>query len=83
MGATVNNYHFEYLLNSIITQDTLDYTVSGIPMMVGGGALRKVFTDEEVFKSVGFGFHLIIPRPSSIPKQTLDCYKSREYKSNK
>lgn len=33
--------------------------------MSGGVVVRKVFSDEELFTAVGFGYHLFIPRPST------------------
>lgn len=64
VGSVPNNYHFHYVLTHFISQDIYNYYEKETPTMVGGFILRKAFTEEEIYKGVGYGFHLIIPRPS-------------------
>ena len=48
--------------------------------MTGGAVVRKVFTDEELFTIVGFGYHLFIPRPST--GGINDCGKVNNFGSD-
>jgi len=35
-----------------------------------------------MYKVVGYGFHLIIPRPSSLGKDNLDCVYQKKFTPN-
>ena len=57
------------MLNRFVSEDTFDYRVSETPRIVGGYVLRTAFTEEELYKIPGFGFHLMSPKP----KDNLLC----------
>ena len=63
IGSIPHNYHFHYVLTTFISQDTYNYDEEMTPKLVGGYVLRKSYTEEELYKTIGFGFHLIIPKP--------------------
>lgn len=62
MGAAPNNYHMKVLLTELILQETINYK-SDIPYQSGSFVARRSFNDEEFFKVLGLGFHLLLPKP--------------------
>ena len=64
MGAVANNYQLHFVLTRFLSQDIFDFYNTGTPGMVGGFVIRESFTEEEVYKNIGFGFQLLFPAPA-------------------
>ena len=67
------NYHLHYALTKFISQDVFDLYNPSTPRMVGGFVLRRAFTEEELYKDVGFGFHLLMPSPAQTGVKGIRC----------
>lgn len=65
IGATLHNYHLHLTLTELISEAKIDYRNVYIPSLTGGVIIRKSINDEELFTTVGFGYHLFIPKPAS------------------
>ena len=47
--------------------------------MTGGYVVRRAFTEDEIFKKVGFGFHLLSPHPSYEP---ILCATQKDFRAD-
>ena len=72
-----NNYHLHYVLNKLISQDMFDLYRPDTPKVVGGFILRQSFTEEELYKIPGFGFHLLMPSPAQKGIKGIKCAEQK------
>ena len=79
MGSTINNYHLGYVIKTFISQDIFDLYSTTTSRMVGGFTLRKSFTEKELYKNVGFGFHLFMPAPASGGVRGIKCAEQETF----
>ena len=49
--------------------------------MVGGFTLRKSFTEEEIYKNVGFGFQLLLSTPAQWNRRIKGTYCAYQKKT--
>ena len=72
-GSISNNYHLHFILTKFISQDTLNLDSTNFEKIVGGYVVRRSFTEEELYKNVGFGLQLLMPRPSQENIYDIKC----------
>ena len=58
IGAKRFSYHMRFILAELITEQSMNYDCVDLEAIVGGDVIRMSVTDNELFTTISFGFHL-------------------------